>query len=74
MKKWDFLNCSYSSMIKLSLSLGQYVFVKALGFSSGSCDVCMTYILLVVDLVTGFLGAVTSSGENWGFFPFFLAC
>jgi hypothetical protein len=74
MKKWAFFNCSSSSMIRLSLSLEKYVSVKALGFSSGTCDVCMTGILLASNLVTGLLGVVIFSGGNWSFFPLFLSC
>jgi hypothetical protein len=46
----------------------------ASGASLGSCDVCMAGILFSADLVSGLLGVSTTSGENWSFFPFFLAC
>jgi hypothetical protein len=48
--------------------------VKASRSSLGACDVCMERIFFVVDLVTGLLGSLTTSGENWSFFPPFLPC
>jgi len=74
MTKWAFFNYTCSSMIRLSFSLGRFVFVKASGYSSSSCDMCMVGILLVVDLVTSLLGTMTTSGENWRFFTFILEC
>jgi len=67
MTKWAFFNCSYSSMIRLSLSSMSFVYVKAFGASLGACDVCMEGILFFVDLVTRLLGISTTSRENWSF-------
>jgi hypothetical protein len=47
--------------------------MKVSGVSLISCDVCITSVLFVIYLVSGFLGALVSSGENWSFFPFLLA-
>jgi hypothetical protein len=44
------------------------------GISLISYDVCIIGILFVADLVSGFLGALVTSGENWSFFAFFLVC
>jgi hypothetical protein len=74
MTKWAFLNLFLQLNDQVVFVTRTICFVKDLGSSSGACDVCMTGILLVVDLVTGLLGVVTSSGKNWSFFPFFLAC
>jgi hypothetical protein len=48
--------------------------MEVYGVSLISCDVCITSILFATNLVSGFLGASVTSGENWSFFPFFLSC
>jgi hypothetical protein len=61
-------------MISFSFSSRGFVFVKVSRDSFGACDVCIAGILFFVELVTGLLGTLTTSGENWSLFPLFLAC